>query len=104
MIGVGVLVVLVAVMWRFRQRRISKEDVRMRFQGETEVVENSLYETLDNTRRTEVVENSLYETLDNTRRTEVVENSLYETLDNTRRTEVVENSLYEPFENVRKPR
>ncbi|XP_050707820.1 uncharacterized protein LOC126993052 isoform X4 [Eriocheir sinensis] len=102
MIGVGVLVVLVVVMWRFRQRRISKEDVRMRFQGETEVVENSLYETLDNTRRTEVVENSLYETLDNTRRTEVVENSLYETLDNTRRTEVVENSLYETLDNTRR--
>ncbi|XP_050706013.1 uncharacterized protein LOC126991285 isoform X2 [Eriocheir sinensis] len=102
MIGVGVLVVLVVVMWRFRQRRISKEDVRMRFQGETEVVENSLYETVENIRGTEVVENSLYETLDNTRRTEVVENSLYEPLDNTRRTEVVENSLYEPLDNTRR--
>ncbi|XP_050723340.1 uncharacterized protein LOC127002036 isoform X2 [Eriocheir sinensis] len=127
MIGVAVAIVLLVVVIKcYRQRRESP-DVRMRFQGApasasesvvvenslyetldntrgTEVVENSLYETLDNTRGTEVVENSLYETLDNTRRTEVVENSLYETLDNTRRTEVVENSLYETFENVRKPR
>ncbi|XP_050708400.1 uncharacterized protein LOC126993385 isoform X5 [Eriocheir sinensis] len=126
MIGVAVVVVLLVVLTMcYRQRRVNP-DVRMRFQiapsaseievvenslyetldntRGTEVVENSLYETLDNTRGTEVVENSLYETLDNTRGTEVVENSLYETLDNTRGTEVVENSLYEPFENVRKPR
>ncbi|XP_050723053.1 uncharacterized protein LOC127001880 isoform X32 [Eriocheir sinensis] len=107
MIGVAVVVVLLVVVIKCYRQRRGNPDVRMRFQGvpsasESVVVENSLYETVDNTRRTEVVENSLYETLDNTRRTEVVENSLYETVDNTRRTEVVENSLYETLDNTRR--
>ncbi|XP_050715007.1 uncharacterized protein LOC126997834 isoform X10 [Eriocheir sinensis] len=104
-IAVVFVVVVLVVTKCYRQRRV-KPDVRMRFQGapaanKSVVVENSLYETFEDTRRTEVVENSLYETLDNTRGTEVVENSLYETLDNTRGTEVVENSLYETLDNTR---
>ncbi|XP_050704694.1 uncharacterized protein LOC126990188 [Eriocheir sinensis] len=92
-IGVAVVVVLLVVLTKCYLQRMVNSDVRMRFQNVSASASESV-----------VVENSLYETLDNTRGTEVVENSLYETLDNTRGTEVVENSLYEPFENVRKPR